>query len=83
MRKKTKVTKAIQLSDLDCFIDNGKRYAHSLSKHVIYTPGIKYLAENANAYWLLDAITSYYGTKIMKAAIAKDQRLSSLHFWTR
>lgn len=34
-------------------------------KHVI-TDGVKYLAEKAQCYWLLDAIASYHGTIIKK-----------------
>ncbi len=70
------------VSDLAQFTGDLQRYRHSINRHIIYTPGVQYLAEKANAYWLLDAIASYYGTQRMKAAIAKDDRLSSLHFWT-
>ncbi len=78
----TKTTKTFCLSDLAHFTGEPEQYAHGINKHIIYTPGVKYLAENAGAYWLLDAIASYYGTNLMKTAIAKDDRLSSLHFWT-
>ncbi len=30
---------------------------------------------------MLDAIVSYYGSSVMKRAIATDDRLQSLHFW--
>ena len=47
---------------------------------MIYTPGIAYLAEHAGAYWLIDAIASYFGSSKMNRALAKDERLT-LHFW--
>jgi len=78
----TKVEKTFNLSDLAHFTGDSERYIHFFNKHVIYTPGIKCLADKAGAHWLVDAIASYYGTRLMKAAIAKDERLSSLHFWT-
>lgn len=33
-------------------------YEHWLGR-LVYTEGVKFLAENAGAYWLLDAIASY------------------------
>jgi hypothetical protein len=33
-------------------------YRHGLVRHVLYTDGVRYLAEKANAYWLVDAIAS-------------------------
>ena len=82
MCKQTKTEKTFSLSDLSHFTGDPERYIHFWNKHVIYTPGIKCLAEKASAHWLVDAIASYYGTNLMKAAIAEDERLSSLHFWT-
>ena len=40
------------------------------------TDGVKYLAEKANAYWLLDAIYSY------QPECMKDEALSYTQFWT-
>ena len=45
-------------SDLNQFCGSGKSYPHFL-KRFTYTDGVKYLAEKANAHWLLDAIASY------------------------
>ena len=42
-----------------------------------YTDGIKYLAENGGAYWLLDAIASWQLEKIIRC----DQYLANLQFW--
>ncbi len=82
MCNQTNTEKTFGLSDLAHFTGDLDRYAHCLNRQVIYTPGIKYLADKAGAHWLVDAIASYYGTKLMQTAIAKDKRLSSLHFWT-
>ena len=42
-----------------------------------YTDGIKYVAENGGAYWLLDAIASWQLEKIIR----RDQYLADLQFW--
>jgi len=38
------------------------RYQHPLNASVIYTPGVRHLAEKADAYWLIDAIASWIGS---------------------
>ncbi|MCK9598089.1 MAG: hypothetical protein M0R06_03545 [Sphaerochaeta sp.] len=30
---------------------------------VVYTDGVKYLADHAGAYWLIDAVASYQGAR--------------------
>lgn len=56
-------------------------YHASLHGGVVYTEGVEYLAESAQAYWLIDAIASYYGSDEMRLALASDVRLHSMHFW--
>ncbi len=68
-------------TDLDQFTGDDIRYMHPLNKKVIYTPGVRYLAQEAQAYWLIDAIASYFGSDIMNLAMSKDSRLKSLQFW--
>jgi hypothetical protein len=58
------------------------RRCQTLRPRVVYSTGIKHLAERAKSYWLIDAVTSYFGTSLMKQAIAKDPRIGQLHFWT-
>lgn len=44
-------------------------YRHPLCRRLIYTDGVKYVAENGGgqgAYWLIDAIASYQGSKELK-----------------
>jgi len=57
------------------------RYQHPTQPCVIYTPGVRYVAEQADAYWLIDAIASYFVGDPMKLAIQSDPRLASLQFW--
>lgn len=68
-------------ADLSQFTGDDLRYSHPLNRKVIYTPGVKYLADRAHAYWLIDAIASYFGSTEMNAAIRKDCRLATLQFW--
>ncbi len=74
---------ANQLShaDLHQFTGDLERFRHPINRRVIYTPGVQYLAEQAHAYWLIDAIASYFHSPQMNAAIASDSRLASLQFW--
>lgn len=71
----------LEQADLQQFTGDSKRYRHSLNRRVIYTPGVKYLAEHGEAYWLIDAIASYFGDRMMTHAIAQDDRLRTLQFW--
>jgi hypothetical protein len=57
------------------------RYRHWQNRRVIYTPGVQFLAERGQAYWLLDAIVSHFVSKQMSAAIEQDHRLESMQFW--
>jgi hypothetical protein len=43
-----------------------------------YTDGIKYLADHAGAYWLLDAIASWQGNPIIKS---NWDDLGQIQFW--
>lgn len=68
-------------SELRQFSGDMIRYVHPLNRKVNYTPGIRYVAEQGKAYWLLDAIASYFGSPIMQEAMAKDYRVKSMQFW--
>ena len=69
------------LAELQQFTGDSERYRHPLNRHVIYTPGVQYLAEQAGAYWLIDAIASWIGSHLFNVELAKDPRLQYLHFW--
>ena len=45
-------------TDLDQFTGTEKYYQHSFA-NIRYTDGVKYLADTAKVYWLIDAIASY------------------------
>lgn len=45
-------------SDLNHFCGSEVVYRHTLGR-LLYTEGIQYMAKNAGAYWLIDAIASY------------------------
>ena len=43
-------------SDLDQFIGSENYYRHSLVRNFSYTDGVKFLADEAQAHWLVDEI---------------------------
>ena len=47
----------ITSSELNQFTGSENWYKHWLG--ILYTDGVKFLAEKAGAYWLIDAIASY------------------------
>jgi len=55
---------------------------HALARNVLFSEGMKYLAENAEAYWLIDAIADHLANnpKIKKER-QKNERFARLHFW--
>jgi hypothetical protein len=77
----TNITSKLTHADLNQFTGDLERYRHSLNRLVIYTPGVRYMAQAGEAYWLIDAIASYFGSQPMKAAMLTDDRLQSLQFW--
>jgi hypothetical protein len=42
--------------DLEPFIGTENRYRHAINRLVLFTDGVKYLADRAGAYWLIDEI---------------------------
>ncbi|QDV42519.1 hypothetical protein Enr13x_23670 [Stieleria neptunia] len=68
--------------ELNQFIGDLVRYRHPLNRKVIYTPGVKYVAEKGEAYWLIDAIASWIGSEVFTEAASKDCRIEYMHFWT-
>jgi len=77
----TKTQAQLTQADLLRFTGDTKRYRHSLNRRVIYTPGVQHLAEHGEAYWIIDAIASYFGDGKMEHAMAQDDRLRTLQFW--
>jgi hypothetical protein len=70
LRRITMNTQAI--NNLDQFTGTENYFRHPGIK---YTDGIKYLAENADCFWLIDAIASY------QPALRQNQRLLEFQLW--
>ena len=73
--------KPLTHQDLRQFTGDLTRYRHWMNRRVIYTPGVKHLASQAEAYWLVDAIASHFGGQEMIRASQRDMRLDSMQFW--
>ncbi len=56
------------------FTSTTSYYRHWLSRFV-YTDGVKYVADNGGAHWLLDAIASY------QPKLLKDPMLEEFQYW--
>jgi hypothetical protein len=61
---KNELKKKIE-TDLPGFTGTENWYRHSIG-NVLYTDGVKYLADNAGCYWLIDVISSYQLLKEIK-----------------
>jgi hypothetical protein len=71
----TKKTAEEITRDLAQFTGTEHHYKHFLSR-LVYTDGVKYVADACGAYWLLDVIASYQGRCL------RDPKLSEMQFWT-
>jgi len=56
------------------------RYRHPFNQ-VVYTPGVRHLAERAEAFWLIDAIASWIGSTTFNEAVRNSERIGEMHFW--
>jgi len=63
------------LKHLDSFTGTENYYKLPLFRGVVYTDGVRHLALNADAYWLLDAIASHQPRAL------KDKSLRQIQFW--
>jgi hypothetical protein len=73
---------ALTHEDLRSFSGDIERYTHPFCRQVIYSPGMRYLAEAGQAYWLLDEIAFTLGSpSTMRRLIAKDARAAEMLFW--
>ncbi|WP_428307997.1 DUF6876 family protein [Lacipirellula sp.] len=68
-------------AELQNFTGDLERWRHPLYRKLIYTPGIKYLAERTGAFWLIDAIASWLPSRQFEAAVQHDKRIADIHFW--
>lgn len=56
----------LQLTDLNQFTGTENWYRHWLNRNFLFTDGIKYVADQAGAYWLIDeiALAQRYDAKV-------------------
>lgn len=67
--------------ELQLFCGDLVRIRHPLNRSVIYTPGVKHLAEKAEAYWLIDAIASWIGSPQFIEAGESSPAILEWHVW--
>jgi hypothetical protein len=77
-----KPEQAAFLAELRQYTGDLERYRHPLNPRLIFTPGVEFLAEEAGAYWLIDAVASWLPTRTFQHAVLSDERIGELHFWT-
>lgn len=68
-------------ADLAQFTGDAEVYRHPVNPHVLLTPGVRYLAETGGAWWLIDAIVSYFGSPVMLEAMQHDPLIESFQVW--
>jgi len=62
--------------NLSQFTGTGNYWRGALG--LVYSDGVRYMAEHGGAYWLLDVIASYQPMLVKH----QDERLHDLQFWT-
>lgn len=50
------MTKTLTKSDLRHFTGTEQTYRHGLARHIVYTDGVRHVAEAGEAYWMIDKI---------------------------
>ena len=61
--------------NLEQFTGTENYYKHWVG--ILYTDGVKYLAEEAEAYWLIDIIASWQ----LSTEVKRDPMLQRIQFW--
>jgi len=61
-------TKTLTKADLAQFTGSEQWYRHAMARDILYTDGMKYVAETAGAYWLIDEIALAQGFDKLIAA---------------
>jgi hypothetical protein len=79
--KENKTMTTFNHDQLRQFTGDVIRFRHSLNRCVIYTPGVRFVAQEGGAYWLIDEIAILLGSDQLKNAVSQDPRIGSLHFW--
>lgn len=69
-------------ADLRQFTGTEHYYRFGLSPNVLCTDGVKFVADECQSFWLLDAIASYYiPIGPLHEAMKRDERLQNMQFW--
>ncbi len=63
------------LDNLHQFTGSENWYRHGLNRKVLFTDGVKYVADQAGAYWLIDLIAL---AQLSEAAVARE----AFQVWT-
>jgi hypothetical protein len=69
------MTNTVELENALAHFTGSEEWFKHLSG-LLYTSGVQYLAENAGAYWLIDAIASW------QVKARKESRLRDFQLWT-
>lgn len=59
--------KTLTVADLGQFTGTENWYRHAINRNITYTDGVKYMAETAGAYWLIDEIALLQTERRVKA----------------
>jgi hypothetical protein len=70
-------TKTLTKADLIQFTGGEQWYRHAMVRDVLYTDGVKYVAETAGAYWLIDEIA--FAQRFDKLLAAEEFQLWKLN----
>lgn len=68
--------------DLRRFVGGEVRYRHGLNRRIIYTEGVKHVADAGQAYWLIDDIAILVTSPEMRQAAEANSNLRVMQFWT-
>jgi hypothetical protein len=63
------------------FTGSTQWFRHAFNRAVVYTEGIQYLMDEAQAYWLVNAVAAHLCSNEFQKAAALDQRIALMHFW--
>ncbi|WP_417850298.1 DUF6876 family protein [Thalassoglobus sp.] len=66
---------------LRMFTGTSKYFRHSINRNVLFTDGVRHVAEEGEAFWLIDAIAIWLTDQKFREEAQKDDRIQSLHFW--
>ena len=76
------LSKANELEvELQFFMGSDARYRHAQDQNVLYTPGVKHLANRAKAHWLLDSIVSALKSPEFMLAESENPLVGEIHYW--